>query len=187
MAAQHMFSKKFSLAEHTAEQRRLHKQMLVRIKRQQQSRTTSSSVQSDVKDEEPGCSSGSSATGGGSQSSDEDDSESHEDDTDSEMESELDGYYFLQPVPTRQRRVLLREAGVKKIDSLEKDECRDIRSSREFCGCSCKVYCDPDSCSCAQADIKCQVRIKYEVLFTLINPDLLIGRNFYSETIIAKL
>lgn len=29
--------------------------------------------------------------------------------------------------------------------------------SREMCGCQCKVYCDPDTCQCAQAGIKCQV------------------------------
>lgn len=71
----------------------------------------------------------------------------------------LIGLNLLQPVPTRQRRALLRAAGVRKIDSVEKDECRDIRSSREFCGCGCKGYCDPDTCSCSQAGIKCQVCI----------------------------
>lgn len=68
-----------------------------------------------------------------------------------------DNYYFLQPVATRQRRALLRAAGVRKIDVVEKDECRNIRTSREFCGCGCKGYCDPDTCSCSQAGIKCQV------------------------------
>uniref|UniRef100_A0A1B6DRP7 Cysteine/serine-rich nuclear protein N-terminal domain-containing protein n=1 Tax=Clastoptera arizonana TaxID=38151 RepID=A0A1B6DRP7_9HEMI len=85
-------------------------------------------------------------------------SESDTDDQRSESEMDLDNYYFLQPVPTRQRRALLRAAGVHKIDSLEKDDCKDIRRSREFCGCSCKAYCDPDTCSCSQAGIKCQVR-----------------------------
>jgi len=51
----------------------------------------------------------------------------------------VDDYYFLQPVPTRQRRLLLRAAGIRKIDMVEKDECREIRTSREFCGCDCKV------------------------------------------------
>lgn len=87
-----------------------------------------------------------------------DDSDSEDDISDaSESELDLENYYFLQPVPTRQRRALLRAAGVRKIDSLEKDECRTIRSSREFCGCGCKGYCDPDTCSCSQAGIKCQV------------------------------
>lgn len=60
-------------------------------------------------------------------------------------------------MPTRQRRALLRAAGVRKIDSIEKDECRDIRTSREYCGCCCKGYCDPDTCTCSQGGIKCQV------------------------------
>jgi hypothetical protein len=46
---------------------------------------------------------------------------------------------FKQPVPTRQRRALLREAGVAKIETNEKDDCRQIRVSRESCGCSCQV------------------------------------------------
>ncbi|CAH1389193.1 unnamed protein product [Nezara viridula] len=84
-------------------------------------------------------------------------SDSDTDDQNTESELDPDNYFFLQPVPTRQRRALLRAAGVRKIDSLEKDECRDIRSSREFCGCSCKGFCDPDTCACSQAGIKCQV------------------------------
>lgn len=151
MASQHVFSKKFSLQEYASEQRRVHKQMLLRMRKQQQDQQSNgarSAQPIDSRDDD---------APGSSQSSDEEDSDDPDADTDSELEAELEGYYFLQPVPTRQRRVLLREAGVKKIDSLEKDECRDIRSSREFCGCSCKLYCDPDTCSCAQADIKCQV------------------------------
>ncbi|KAF6215065.1 hypothetical protein GE061_009814 [Apolygus lucorum] len=84
-------------------------------------------------------------------------SDSDTDDQTTESELDPDNYFFLQPVPTRQRRALLRAAGVRKIDTLEKDECRDIRTSREFCGCACKGYCDPDTCACSQAGIKCQV------------------------------
>ncbi|XP_017769744.1 PREDICTED: uncharacterized protein LOC108557651 [Nicrophorus vespilloides] len=132
MGPQHSHTKKFSLTEHAVEQRRLHRQLLqqLRMERQVASNTVSSS----------------------------DDSDSEEEPSDaSESELDLENYYFLQPVPTRQRRSLLRAAGVRKIDALEKDECRDIRTSREFCGCGCKGYCDPDTCSCSQAGIKCQV------------------------------
>ncbi|XP_063242953.1 uncharacterized protein LOC134542517 [Bacillus rossius redtenbacheri] len=131
MASQHAHVQQFSLPEHALEQRRLHRQLLLQLRSERLStRPTSSS----------------------------DDSDSDDDRSDaSESEPDLDGYYFLQPVPTRQRRALLRAAGVRKIDSLEKDECRNIRSSREFCGCGCKGYCDPDTCSCSQAGIKCQV------------------------------
>ncbi|XP_014259397.1 uncharacterized protein LOC106672456 [Cimex lectularius] len=84
-------------------------------------------------------------------------SDSDTDDQNTESELDPDNYFFLQPVPTRQRRALLRAAGVRKIDTLEKDDCRDIRTSREFCGCACKGFCDPDTCACSQAGIKCQV------------------------------
>ncbi|XP_069691670.1 serine-rich adhesin for platelets isoform X2 [Periplaneta americana] len=133
MASQHAHVQQFSILEHAVEQRRLHRQVLLQLRSERlntQGAPTSSS----------------------------DDSESEEEQSDaSESELDLDSYYFLQPVPTRQRRALLRAAGVRKIDSVEKDECRDIRSSREFCGCGCKGYCDPDTCSCSQAGIKCQV------------------------------
>lgn len=133
MGAQHSHVKKFSLDQHAVEQRRIHRQLLQQLRSERN--VTSGTVGS---------------------SSDESDSEDEPSDA-SESEMDLDNYYFLQPVPTRQRRALLRAAGVRKIDSLEKDECRDIRSSREFCGCGCKGYCDPDTCSCSQAGIKCQV------------------------------
>lgn len=63
----------------------------------------------------------------------------------------------LQPVPTQQRRLLLQAAGVPKIDSTEKEECNEIRKSRNLCGCDCKISCDPDTCSCSQAGIECLV------------------------------
>lgn len=133
MGAQHSHVRKFSIAEHAVEQRRIHRQLLQQLRAQRNTIGGS----------------------GGSSSEESDSEEEHSDASESEMD--LDNYYFLQPVPTRQRRALLRASGVRKIDSLEKDECRDIRTSREFCGCGCKGYCDPDTCSCSQAGIKCQV------------------------------
>lgn len=142
MAPQHAHVQQFSLLEHAVEQRRHHRQMLIQLRNE---RLASGSGTGSIPSSRP--------HGSSSDDSDTDDEPSDI----SESELDLDSYYFLQPVPTRQRRALLRAAGVRKIDSLEKDECRDIRSSREFCGCSCKGYCDPDTCSCSQAGIKCQV------------------------------
>lgn len=133
MGSQHSHIRKFSIAEHATEQRRAHRQLLQQLRSEKHV---------------PG--------GAVISSSDESDSEEEPSDT-SETELDLENYNFLQPVPTRQRRLLLRAAGVRKIDSVEKDECRDIRTSREFCGCGCKGFCDPDTCSCSQAGIKCQV------------------------------
>jgi len=163
MSSRHAFVKKFSLTEHATEQRRIHKQMLVKLRQQSLSQSQSqqsqpSPAEDSVLNEDEALPSTNTQT----QSSD--DSDSHEEESDSDLDVDVDNYYFLQPVPTRQRRVLLREAGVRKIDSVEKDECREIRSSRESCGCSCKTYCDPDSCSCAQAGIKCQVGVCFYLL-----------------------
>ncbi|XP_033990336.1 cysteine/serine-rich nuclear protein 3 [Trematomus bernacchii] len=71
--------------------------------------------------------------------------------------TEVDEYFFLQPLTTKKRRALLRSSGVKKIDVEEKHELRAIRMSREDCGCDCRVFCDPETCACSLAGIKCQV------------------------------
>ncbi|XP_062248503.1 cysteine/serine-rich nuclear protein 2 [Platichthys flesus] len=70
---------------------------------------------------------------------------------------EVDDCFFLQPLPTKRRRVLLRASGIARIDAREKAELRAIRLSREECGCDCRLYCDPRHCGCSQAGIKCQV------------------------------
>ncbi|XP_018597012.1 cysteine/serine-rich nuclear protein 3 [Scleropages formosus] len=71
--------------------------------------------------------------------------------------TEVDEYFFLQPLTTKKRRALLRASGVKRIDVEEKHELRAIRVSREDCGCDCRVFCDPETCACSMAGIKCQV------------------------------
>lgn len=76
----------------------------------------------------------------------------------SESQLDLDSHSPLQPVPPRQRKELLRAAGITEIDSVEMVECMDIRASRGLCGCRCKIYCYPDTCSCSQSGIECQVK-----------------------------
>lgn len=34
-----------------------------------------------------------------------------------------------------------------------------MRHSRELCGCNCRFFCQPDTCSCARDGIKCQVLV----------------------------
>ncbi|EEC03646.1 conserved hypothetical protein, partial [Ixodes scapularis] len=97
------------------------------------------------------------SSGSQEQANNEGEEEEEEDEEEEEEEEEVDTLNYLQPVPTRKRRALLRASGVRRIDALEKDECRDIRASREFCGCTCKGRCLPDSCSCSLAGIACQV------------------------------
>ncbi|XP_013885448.1 cysteine/serine-rich nuclear protein 3 isoform X2 [Austrofundulus limnaeus] len=71
--------------------------------------------------------------------------------------TEVDDYFFLQPLTTRRRRALLRASGVRRIDVEEKHELRALRMSREECGCRCRGTCDPETCACSLAGIKCQV------------------------------
>ncbi|MEE6467382.1 hypothetical protein FKM82_007218 [Ascaphus truei] len=62
-----------------------------------------------------------------------------------------------QPYPAKKRRALLKAEGVKKIDKEEKRELNQIRLSREDCGCDCQDFCEPETCSCSLAGIKCQM------------------------------
>lgn len=70
---------------------------------------------------------------------------------------DLENGFFLQPYTTKKRRALLKAMGVKKIDREEKRQLQRIRLSRENCGCDCQGFCDPETCSCSVAGIKCQV------------------------------
>uniref|UniRef100_A0A8C9UTS4 Cysteine/serine-rich nuclear protein N-terminal domain-containing protein n=1 Tax=Spermophilus dauricus TaxID=99837 RepID=A0A8C9UTS4_SPEDA len=69
----------------------------------------------------------------------------------------LEEVNFLQPHPARRRRALLRASGVRRIDREEKRELKALRQSREDCGCRCDRVCDPETCSCSLAGIKCQM------------------------------
>ncbi|KAF6716705.1 Cysteine/serine-rich nuclear protein 1, partial [Oryzias melastigma] len=69
----------------------------------------------------------------------------------------LDEGSFLQPYPSKQRYALLKAAGVKKIDKEEKRQLHELRISRENCGCDCQGFCEPETCSCSLAGIKCQM------------------------------
>ncbi|XP_068588365.1 cysteine/serine-rich nuclear protein 1b [Cebidichthys violaceus] len=69
----------------------------------------------------------------------------------------LDEGYFLQPYPPKRRYALLKAAGVKKIDKEEKRQLHELRISRENCGCDCQGFCEPETCSCSLAGIKCQM------------------------------
>lgn len=69
----------------------------------------------------------------------------------------LDDGSFLHPHPSRRRHALLKEAGVKKIDKEEKRQLHELRLSREDCGCDCQGFCEPETCGCSLAGIKCQM------------------------------
>ncbi|XP_041374414.1 cysteine/serine-rich nuclear protein 3-like [Gigantopelta aegis] len=131
MADKHLTAEEFSMKSYAKEQKRIHRSILAEQRRQ--GKMYPSPLLNTTDPNSPDVSS------------------------DSESEGEYDEYYFLQPVPIRQRRMMLRSSGVRKIENVEKDQCRDIRVSREVCGCDCKVFCDPDTCTCSLGGIQCQV------------------------------
>ena len=139
MDERHECAEVFSICEYARTQRQLHNEILLEQHRQGKIALPPEKVVT-------------------TPSSDRDASAGGDYDDDNDVSIAVDDYYFLQPVPTRQRRTMLRQAGVKKIDNVEKDECKDIRVSREVCGCDCRGgHCDPATCLCSLAGIKCQV------------------------------
>lgn len=72
-------------------------------------------------------------------------------------DAELKDGGFLTPYSSRQRQALLLAAGVKRIDREEKRQLHALRLSREECGCDCQGFCEPETCACSLAGIKCQV------------------------------
>lgn len=169
MTAKHIDEKSFSLNEHIAEQKRLHRQQMLERSPRPPSSLSTSSLSAILPNPAliptnqltlptSTITTATTSTDDRSRSSTEE-SDSEEDilsdNSSSELDTETIG--FLQPVSQKQRRALLKAAGVREIVSSEKNECRDIRASREFCGCSCRDYCDPETCLCSQSGIKCQV------------------------------
>ncbi|XP_068455053.1 cysteine/serine-rich nuclear protein 1-like [Clinocottus analis] len=81
-----------------------------------------------------------------------------DEDTDAHIgDSDLEEGGFLQPYSSKQRQALLQAAGVKRIDREEKRQLHALRVSREACGCDCRGFCEPETCACSLAGIKCQV------------------------------
>ena len=87
--------------------------------------------------------------------SDDDLSESDSDNSYDSVDSEED--HCFMPISQKDRKDILKAAGVKKINKQEAIECMQIRYSRQICGCSCKEFCQPESCSCYLNGINCQV------------------------------
>lgn len=166
MGPRHYDEKSYSLSEHMAEQKRIHRLQLLDGLKTRSSQptafppavvattittTNTTSTNLDTNNTVPDDRSRSSTE----ESEESEEEEVLSDNSSSELDTETNG--FLQPVSQRQRRALLKAAGIREIISFEKNECRDIRASREFCGCNCRDYCDPETCFCSQSGIKCQV------------------------------
>ncbi|KAF7215902.1 cysteine/serine-rich nuclear protein 3 isoform X2 [Nothobranchius furzeri] len=143
MSNTHTWVRQYSLGEFALEQQRIHRDML----RDHLKEEKLNSIKVKL-------------TKNGTVESEEADTLTAEDISDDDIDldnTEVDEYFFLQPLTTKKRRALLRSSGVKKIEVEEKHELRAIRVSREDCGCDCRVFCDPETCACSIAGIKCQV------------------------------
>nr|XP_003229761.2 PREDICTED: cysteine/serine-rich nuclear protein 3 [Anolis carolinensis] len=143
MSTRHNSVRQYSLGEFAMEQERLHREMLREHLREEKLNSLKLKM-----------------TKNGTVESEEANTLTLDDISDDDIDldnTEVDEYFFLQPLPTKKRRALLRASGVKKIDVEEKHELRAIRLSREDCGCDCRVFCDPETCTCSLAGIKCQV------------------------------
>ncbi|XP_031414325.1 cysteine/serine-rich nuclear protein 3 [Clupea harengus] len=143
MSSRHSCVRQYTLGEYALEQERIHRDML----RDHLKEEKLNSIKLRL-------------TNNGSAESEEASALTLDDISDDDLDldnTEVDEYFFLQPLTTKKRRALLRSSGVKKIDVEEKHELRAIRVSREDCGCDCRVFCDPETCACSMAGIKCQV------------------------------
>ncbi|XP_075465299.1 cysteine/serine-rich nuclear protein 3 [Ascaphus truei] len=143
MSSRHNSIRQYTLGEFAIEQDRLHKEMLRDHLREEKLNSLKQKI-----------------TKNGTVESEEANILTLDDISDDDIDldnTEVDEYFFLQPLPTKKRRALLRASGVKKIDVEEKHELRAIRLSREDCGCDCRIFCDPETCTCSLAGIKCQV------------------------------
>nr|XP_046146868.1 cysteine/serine-rich nuclear protein 1b [Oncorhynchus gorbuscha] len=98
-------------------------------------------------------------TKGGTVESEEADHLTVEDIPEDEMDissCNLDDGSFLHPYPSKRRHALLKAAGVK-VEKEEKRQLQQLRVSREDCGCDCQGFCEPETCACSLAGIKCQM------------------------------
>lgn len=149
MAPRHSACRRFSLAEFAQERARARREKLrLRLKEEKLEVLRSKLAEPGVPETEAGL----------PLTADTIDDASVEEEFAAAMTSgQLEEMTFLQPYPARKRRALLRAAGVRRIDREEKRELQTLRQSREDCGCRCDRVCDPETCSCSLAGIKCQM------------------------------
>uniref|UniRef100_A0A8D0DPK7 Cysteine and serine rich nuclear protein 1 n=1 Tax=Salvator merianae TaxID=96440 RepID=A0A8D0DPK7_SALMN len=143
MLSKHGFSREFTLAEFCKEQEAVRREKLKERLKEEKLETLKWKL-----------------TMNGTKESEEANQLTTEDISDDDIDvsgTELEDGFFLQPYPAKKRRALLKALGVKKIDKEEKRELHSIRLSREDCGCDCQEFCDPETCSCCLAGIKCQM------------------------------
>ncbi|CAM9203949.1 unnamed protein product [Lampetra planeri] len=145
MVRRHSALQRFTVAEHAAEQRRRRRQVL----RDRRIEETAEALKHKFI-----------TSGATDQTAASRLTVDHVQDEDTDVhisDADLEDGGFLQPYTSRQRQALLLAAGVKRIDKEEKRQLHALRVSREACGCDCQGFCEPETCACSLAGIKCQV------------------------------
>ncbi|KAK6299460.1 hypothetical protein J4Q44_G00294930, partial [Coregonus suidteri] len=143
MMQHHSALRRYTLEEYAVEQRILRREKLLNRLREEELDALKQKL-----------------TKGGTVESEEADCLTVEDIPEDEMDissCNLDDGSFLHPYPSKRRHALLKAAGVKKIDKEEKRQLQQLRVSREDCGCDCQGFCEPETCACNLAGIKCQM------------------------------
>ncbi|XP_051970583.1 cysteine/serine-rich nuclear protein 1-like [Xyrauchen texanus] len=143
MVQRHIAQRCYTLAEFAVEQRHLRREKLKNRMREEKLEALKLKL-----------------TKNGTQASEEADRLTIEDIPEDEIDISgvnLDDGSFLHPYPSKKRHTILKAAGIKKIDKEEKRQLHELRISREDCGCNCQGFCEPESCSCSLAGIKCQM------------------------------
>ncbi|XP_051543181.1 cysteine/serine-rich nuclear protein 1-like [Myxocyprinus asiaticus] len=143
MVQRHSAQRCYTLAEFAVEQRHLRREKLKNRMREEKLEALKLKL-----------------TKNGTQASEEADRLTIEDIPEDEIDISgvnLDDGSFLHPYPSKKRHTILKAAGIKKIDKEEKRQLHELRMSREDCGCDCQGFCEPESCSCSLAGIKCQM------------------------------
>uniref|UniRef100_A0A8C5ICI3 Cysteine and serine rich nuclear protein 3 n=1 Tax=Gouania willdenowi TaxID=441366 RepID=A0A8C5ICI3_GOUWI len=143
MSDRHSWIRQYSLDEFALEQERIHKEMLREHLKEQKLNSIKLKL-----------------TKNGTVESEEANMFTVDDISDDEIDvdnTEVDEYFFLQPLTTEKRRTLLHSSGVM-IDMEENHELQAIRMSRQHCGCDCRLFCYPETCACSAAGIPCRVK-----------------------------
>ncbi|KAI7809517.1 cysteine/serine-rich nuclear protein 1 [Triplophysa rosa] len=143
MVRRHTACQQFTLAEHAVEQQRLR---MERIREQHQEKQLEAIRQKLI----------SSGTLTVAEAASLTVSDVTDEDVDLTITKPKDGGP-LRPYSSKRRRALLRSAGMVRIDREEKRQLQELRQWRKDCGCHCKGFCEPETCACSQAGIKCQM------------------------------
>ncbi|XP_061661163.1 cysteine/serine-rich nuclear protein 1b [Syngnathoides biaculeatus] len=143
MTPRHSARRTYTLAEFAAEQRLLRREKLLNRRREEKLEALKLKL-----------------TKNGTQDSEEAERLTVDDIPERDVDgggADLEEGSFLQPYPSKRRYALLKAAGVKKVDKEEKRQLHELRISRERCGCDCRGFCEPETCGCSLAGIKCQM------------------------------